>query len=332
LRRAAAGEGARIAAPLILDGDLLEKDFQMMLAATQLDIRPVASRIYEKIAILGCGMIGSSIARAVGRSDCARRLVAYDRCPVTRARLSSLRLADAVCATAREAVADADLVIIAIPVGGYRELLLEMADHLKPGAVVTDVGSVKLPVQALFEELLPAHVHHIPGHPIAGVEKSGPDAGSESLFRDAWMILTPHADHDSDALEDLCALWRRLGARVTTMTSADHDAILSVTSHLPHLLSFCMIETAQGCESRLGSHFLQFSAGGFRDFTRIAGSDPVMWRDIFLQNRTSVLDVLSDYSAALADLRKSIVDEDGERLLTQLTRIKAAHARACLSP
>jgi cyclohexadieny/prephenate dehydrogenase len=304
----------------------------MMLAATQLEIRPVASRIYEKIAILGCGMIGSSIARAVGRSDCARRLVAYDRCPGTRARLSTLRLADAICATAREAVADADLIVIAIPVGGYRELLLDIADHLKPGAVVTDVGSVKLPVAALFEELLPASIHHVPGHPIAGVEKSGPDAGSEGLFQNAWMILTPKADHDPDALDDLCALWLRLGARVTTMSCADHDAILAVTSHLPHLLSFCMIETAQNCEHRLGSRFLQFSAGGFRDFTRIAGSDPMMWRDIFLQNRASVLEALSEYCAALTELRRSIVDEDGERLLSQLTRIKAAHGRASLSP
>jgi len=308
------------------------KDFQTMVAATQLEFRPAASRIYEKIAILGCGMIGSSIARAIGRADCTRRLVVHDRCPATRARLSALRLADTICGTAREAVTEADLIIIAIPVGGYRELLLEIADHLQPGAVVTDVGSVKLPVQALFEDILPADVHNIPGHPIAGVEKSGPDAGSANLFENSWMILTPGPDRDPHGLDELCTLWRRLGARVTMMSCADHDAILAVTSHLPHLLAFCMIETAQNCENRLGSRFLQFSAGGFRDFTRIAGSNPVMWRDIFLQNRASVLEILTEYGRALSDLRASIASENSDRLLSQLTKIKAAHSRASLSP
>jgi cyclohexadieny/prephenate dehydrogenase len=274
--------------------------------------------VFNRVALIGMGLIGSSIARAARAQGAAGSIIATARSAATRRRIAELGLADQVVETNAAAAEGADLVIVSIPVGACGMVAAEIGPHLAPGAVVSDVGSVKGAVVKDMSPHIPAGVHFVPAHPVAGTENSGPDAGFAELFVNRWCILTPPPDVDPAAVQRLAAFWRLLGANVETMSAEHHDLVLGVTSHLPHLIAYTIVGTADEL-----SQVTQFSAGGFRDFTRIAASDPTMWRDVFLANKDAVLEMLGRFSEDLATLTRAIRRGDGETLFNQFTRTRA---------
>ncbi|MDR3465747.1 MAG: prephenate/arogenate dehydrogenase family protein [Xanthobacteraceae bacterium] len=278
---------------------------------------------FARVALIGLGLIGSSIARAVKQIGLADELVATDASAAVRDRAAEIRLADRIAATNADAVRDADLVIACVPVGACAEVAASIAPHLKAGAIVSDVGSVKGAVLRAMCPLLPPSVHFIPAHPVAGTENSGPDAGFAELFINRWCILTPPEGIDAAALEKLTGFWRALGANVEVMSAEHHDLVLAVTSHLPHLIAYTIVGTADELEDVTRSEVLKFSAGGFRDFTRIAASDPTMWRDVFLTNKDAVLEMLGAFQEDLSKLTRAIRRGDGEALFDHFTRTRA---------
>lgn len=279
--------------------------------------------IFNRLALIGVGLIGSSIARAARAQGAVRSIVATARSPQTRQRVAELGLADQVVETSAAAVEGADLVIACIPVGACGPVAEEIAPHLMPGAIVSDVGSVKGSVVKDMAPHLPPSVHFVPAHPVAGTEYSGPDAGFAELFVNRWCILTPPAGTDPAAVEKLAAFWRVLGANVETMTPEHHDLVLAITSHLPHLIAYTIVGTANELGQVTESEVLQFSAGGFRDFTRIAASDPTMWRDVFLANKDAVLEMLGRFNEDIATLTRAIRNGDGNALFDHFTRTRA---------
>ena len=277
---------------------------------------------FATVAIIGIGLIGSSIARAVRQEMPDVRLTGYDISAGVRERADVLALVDVLADTPGEAVAEADLVMFCVPVGAMKEAADSIAASLPNRAIVSDVGSAKLAVaQALRQALPDATI--IPAHPVAGTENSGPDAGFASLFKGRWCILTPHEGSSKDNIARVTAFWERLGARVDTMDPRHHDLVLAVTSHLPHLIAFTIVGTASDLEGVTQSEVIKYSAGGFRDFTRIAASDPTMWRDIFLNNRDAVLDMLQRFSEDLSMLQRAIRWGDGDTLFDLFTRTRA---------
>jgi cyclohexadieny/prephenate dehydrogenase len=278
---------------------------------------------FERVALIGIGLIGSSLARVLRRDRLAGEIVACARNPATRDKALELGLADRATEDAAEAVRDADLVVLATPLSAYAAIGARIAPALRPGAIVTDVGSVKQAVIRDLQPSLPASVHFIPGHPVAGTEHSGPESGFAELFRDRWCILTPLPDTDPAALATLTALWERAGMRVVTMDPEHHDKVLAMTSHLPHVIAYTIVGTATDLEDSLKSEVIKFSAGGFRDFTRIAGSDPVMWRDIFLNNREAVLEMLQRFSEDLTALQRAIRWGEADKLEELFSRTRA---------
>ncbi|MGH6735182.1 MAG: prephenate/arogenate dehydrogenase family protein [Methyloceanibacter sp.] len=282
--------------------------------------------LFDTLAIIGPGLIGSSIARAARAAraqNAVRSIVATARSPKTRARVVELGLADRVVDTNAQAVEGADLVIVCVPVGACGAVAKEIAPHLKAGAVVSDVGSVKASIVRDMGRHLPSTVNFVPAHPVAGTEHSGPDAGFAELFENRWCILTPPEGTDPEAVAKLAAFWRLLGANVEVMTPEHHDLVLAVTSHLPHLIAYTIVGTADELESVTRSEVLKFSAGGFRDFTRIAASDPVMWRDVFLNNKDAVLEMLGRFNEDVAALTKAIRRGDGAALEEHFIRTRA---------
>ena len=282
-----------------------------------------ASPQFKKLALIGFGLIGGSIARAAREQGLAGEIVATERSAQTRARVTELGIVDAVAETNAEAVKDADLVILCIPVGACGPVAQEIAAHLKPGAIVSDVGSVKGAVVKDMAPYLPADAHFVPAHPVAGTEHSGPDSGFAELFIDRWCILTPPEGTDPDAVEKLRAFWAALGARVEIMTPDHHDLVLAITSHLPHLIAYTIVGTADELGQVTSSEVMKFSAGGFRDFTRIAASDPTMWRDVFLANKDAVLEMLGTFNEDLSKLTRAIRRGDGEALFAHFARTRA---------
>ena len=282
-----------------------------------------AAPLFRKIALIGFGLIGGSIARAARAQGLAGEIVATARSAETRARVSELGIVDRVVDSNAQAATDADLVILCIPVGACGPVAQEIAGHLKPGAIVSDVGSVKGAVVREMAPLLPESVHFVPAHPVAGTEHSGPDAGFAELFINRWCILTPPQGADPKAVETLRAFWAALGARVEIMTPDHHDLVLAITSHLPHLIAYTIVGTADELEGVTQSEVLKFSAGGFRDFTRIAASDPIMWRDVFLSNKDAVLEMLGTFNEDLSKLTRAIRRGDGEALFEHFTRTRA---------
>ncbi|ATQ67985.1 MULTISPECIES: prephenate/arogenate dehydrogenase family protein [Methylosinus] len=278
--------------------------------------------IFDSVALIGLGLIGSSIARGIRAYGAARRIIAFDSSQEVRARVSALGIADDVV-EALAAAARADLVILCVPVGVCGEVARALGPHLSPGAVLSDVGSVKAAVIAQVAPHLPPGVQFIPAHPIAGTEYSGPDAGFATLFQNRWCILTPQPQVDAAAAAKLTAFWTRLGANVETMSAAHHDLVLAVTSHLPHLIAYNIVGTAADLEEVTQSEVIKFSASGFRDFTRIAASDPTMWRDIFLNNKEAVLEMLGRFDEDLTALRRMIRCGDGDGLFALFTRTRA---------
>jgi cyclohexadieny/prephenate dehydrogenase len=279
--------------------------------------------LFDTIAVIGLGLIGSSVARGVKSRGLARRLVGYDVSEEVRARSSELGFCDDVAATPEAAVAGADLIVVAVPVGATAKVVEAIAAHVKEGAIVTEVGSVKAAVIRQVLAVLPAHATFVPGHPIAGTEHSGPDAGFAELFDGRWCILTPCERSTDEAVAKVTALWRGLGSAVEIMTPEHHDIVLAITSHIPHLIAYNIVGTASDLEQVTSSEVIKFSAGGFRDFTRIASSDPVMWRDVFLNNKPAVLEVLGRFTEDLAALQRMIRWDDGEALLELFTRTRA---------
>jgi len=282
-----------------------------------------AEPLFKRLALIGFGLIGGSIARAARVQGLAGEIVVTARSPATRARVKELGIVDRVVDTNEEAVKDADLVILCIPVGVCGEVAASIGPHLKAGAIVSDVGSVKATVLREMAPHLPDSVHFIPAHPVAGTEHSGPDAGFAELFINRWCILTPPPGADPAAVEKLAAFWRALGANVETMSAEHHDLVLAVTSHLPHLIAYTIVGTADELEDVTRSEVLKFSAGGFRDFTRIAASDPTMWRDVFLANKDAVLEMLGAFQEDLSKLTRAIRRGDGEALFDHFTRTRA---------
>jgi cyclohexadieny/prephenate dehydrogenase len=279
--------------------------------------------LFKRLALIGFGLIGGSIARGARAQGLAGEIVTTARSPATRARVQELGIVDRVVDTNAEAVKDADLVILCIPVGACGPVAEEIAPHLKPGAIVSDVGSVKGLVLREMAQYLPKTVHFIPAHPVAGTEHSGPDSGFAELFINRWCILTPPPDADPAAVAKLTEFWRALGANVETMGADHHDLVLAVTSHLPHLIAYTIVGTADELEDVTQAEVLKFSAGGFRDFTRIAASDPTMWRDVFLANKDAVLEMLGAFQEDLSKLTRAIRRGDGEALFDHFTRTRA---------
>jgi cyclohexadieny/prephenate dehydrogenase len=277
---------------------------------------------FRHVAIIGLGLIGSSIARAVREQLPGVRLSAFDADPAVRERARALELADSVAEEAGAAVAEADLAILCVPVGAMAEAAASIRGRLRPDAVVSDVGSSKAAVAAALRAALPG-ARIVPAHPVAGTENSGPDAGFAALFRGRWCILTPEEDAEAEDVERLSALWTALGARVETMDARHHDLVLAVTSHLPHLIAFTIVHTASDLERVTQSEVIKYSAGGFRDFTRIAASNPTMWRDIFLSNKEAVLGMLQRFSEDLSHLQRAIRNDDGDTLFDLFTRTRA---------
>ena len=283
----------------------------------------LATPLVERLAVIGLGLIGSSIARAARRVNAAQTIVAGDADPKVRERVGALGLVDHVASTLAEAARAADLVILCVPVGANASVAEEIAPHLKSGVIVSDVGSVKSAVLAALAPRLPKAARLVPAHPVAGTEHSGPDAGFETLFRRRWCILTPAENADGAAVQLVKDFWQALGSNVEIMSAAHHDLVLAITSHVPHLIAYNIVGTAADLEEVTSSEVMKFSAGGFRDFTRIAASDPTMWRDVFLNNKDAVLEVLGRFNEDLAALQRMIRWGEGDGLFELFTRTRA---------
>ena len=289
------------------------------------------SPLFDRVALIGLGLIGGSLGRVIRREGLAREIVGAARTAPTRAKALEIGLVDRVEDDPADAVDGADLVMLCTPVGAYVELVKGFAPRLAPGAIVTDVGSVKEAVIRDLGPLLPDGVHLVPGHPVSGTEHSGPEAGFASLFENRWTIVTPPEGCDQAALDKVTELWRRAGSMVDVMDAHHHDLVLAITSHVPHLIAYNIVGTAADLETVTESEVIKYSAGGFRDFTRIAASDPVMWRDVFLHNRDAVLEMLGRFSEDLTALQRAIRSGDGEAL-QELFRHTRENRRAGQSP
>jgi cyclohexadieny/prephenate dehydrogenase len=284
---------------------------------------PLAAPLFGRIALVGLGLIGSSIARAARHLNLARTIVAIDRDEGVVARVRELGIADEATTDPAAGVTDADLVVLCVPVGACGVVAEAMRPGLKPGCIVSDVGSVKASVVAQVQPHLPAGVHFVPAHPVAGTEHSGPDAGFATLFHNRWCILTPPEGEDEAAVERVQAFWSAMGSNVEIMSAQHHDLVLAITSHVPHLIAYNIVGTAADLETVTQGEVIKFSAGGFRDFTRIAASDPTMWRDVFLHNREAVLEMLGRLNEDIALLARAIRWGEGDKLFDLFTRTRA---------
>ncbi len=279
--------------------------------------------LYDRVALIGLGLIASSMGHAMKAGGLAGEIVGHARTEATRTAALEIGFVDRVAETAAEAVKGADLVVLAVPVGVMAEVAAEIAPHLKPGATLTDVGSVKQAVIEAVSPHIPKGISFVPGHPLAGTEHSGPHSGFATLFVNRWCLLTPIAQSTPEAVERLAALWRAMGSNVDEMDPAHHDLVLAVVSHTPHLIAYTMVGVADHLRRVSNSEVIKYSASGFRDFTRIAASDPTMWRDVFLTNREATLDILGRFTEELFVLQRAIRMGDGEALHAYFTRTRA---------
>ena len=284
---------------------------------------PESGPLFERVALIGVGLIGSSLARAMGERGLAAHVAVSARSEATLQTVERLGIADSVHRAAGDAVAGAELVIVAAPMGAYQAIGEAISEHLASGCIVTDVGSTKQSAIRDLGPLLPEGVALVPGHPIAGTEHSGPESGFGTLFEDRWCVLTPPPGTPQAAVDRVRALWEACGSMVTTMEPGDHDKVLAMTSHLPHILAYTIVGTASDLESSTKADVIKFSAGGFRDFTRIAASDPIMWRDVFLNNREAVLEVLQRFNEDLTALQRAIRWGEGEVLESLFRRTRS---------
>jgi len=277
---------------------------------------------FKNVSLIGAGLIGGSLARVIKRERLADRVTAYSRRPETRQRIRELGFVDSVADDIVTAVADADLVVVSVPVSASGSIAKAIGPHLRSGAIVTDTGSVKQAVIAAMGPHLPEQVHFVPGHPIAGTENTGPDSGFDTLFQGRWCVLTPPDGTDPEAVSAITNMWERAGSKVDLMSATHHDMVLAITSHIPHLLAFNIVGTVSELEEQLKLEIIKYSAGGFRDFTRIAASDPEMWRDIFIENKEAVLEMLGRFSEDLAALQRAIRWEDTDGLESKFSQTR----------
>jgi cyclohexadieny/prephenate dehydrogenase len=281
-----------------------------------------AAPMFKRVALMGIGLIGSSLSHAMRRGGLAGSIVGHSKTPQTRAKALELGLVSAVYDNPADAARGADLVILCAPVGACGAIAKEIGAALAPGAILTDVGSVKASIVRDCGPYVPEGVHFIPGHPIAGTEQSGPEAGFATLFDGRWCVLTPVAGSDAAAVAKLENFWRACGSNVEVMDAAHHDMVLAITSHVPHVLAFNIVNTAAHLEEVTDSEVIKYSAGGFRDSTRLAASDPTMWRDVFLNNKGAVLEMLSRFSENLALMQRAIRFDDGDAIFKMITEAR----------
>ena len=280
------------------------------------------TKIYDRVALIGLGLIAGSMSHAIKRGGLANEVVGYARSSESRDIAREIGLCDRICDTAQDAVKDADLVVLCVPVGAMAAVAAEIGPSLKPGCTVSDVGSVKQAVIDAVAPHLPSGTHFIPAHPLAGTEHSGPRSGFAELFDNRWCIVVPSADTDKAALEQLRALWVAMGSNVEEMDAEHHDRVLAVTSHIPHLIAYTMVGVADDLGRVTDSEVIQYSAAGFRDFTRIASSDPTMWRDVFLANKDATLEILGRFTEELFALQRAIRQGDGDHLHEYFTHTR----------
>ena len=281
------------------------------------------SQVYDRVALIGLGLIASSIFWASKRNDVSSYFTGFSRSKETRDIAKKIGLCDKVFDTLEEAVKDADLVILCVPVGAMEQVMLEIAPFLKTGSTVSDVGSVKRTVIDAVEPHLPTDVKFVPAHPLAGTEHSGPESGFASLFDNRWCLLTDHGSADKEAQNKLTIFWKSLGANVEFMDADHHDLVLAVTSHAPHLIAYTMVGVADDLGKVTDSEVIKYSAAGFRDFTRIAASDPTMWRDVFLSNKEATLEILGRFTEELFDLQRAIRTGNGDKLLNYFSHTRS---------
>ena len=278
--------------------------------------------MFDKISIIGCGLIGSSILKNINDNQISKSVTVYDKSKSVIDVIRKERLCDNISKDVKSAVKDADLVILSVPLSSYKEILLEGKDHFKDNTIITDTGSVKKEINAIFENLNLKNIFWVASHPISGTEESGPQEWFKELFKDRWTIICENEKTKKDQLEKLKKFWEFLGSRVKTMNIEDHDNILALTSHLPHVIAYNIVRTAIGTDNKYRDSIIKYSAGGLRDFTRIASSDPIMWRDIFIDNSANILKTIDEFSNNLKDFRKAIAEKNGDKLIKIFTSTK----------
>jgi len=278
--------------------------------------------MFKKICIIGCGLIGSSLAKAIKKNKLATKIVSSNRSDLVNKKVLELKIVDDSSSDTKKMVEGSDLIIIATPLSSYENVILKIKDSLKNESILTDVGSVKENVISLIEKNVPQNVSWISSHPIAGTEESGPEAGFSELFENKWCILTPSKKTNDQDIKLLESFWKKMGSKVDIMDSKQHDYILSITSHIPHLIAYNIVNTTLKAQDKKESDIVKYSAGGLRDFTRIAASNPIMWRDIFIQNKKNTSNMINNFITNLEDLKKAIENEDGEKLEEIFTKTK----------
>lgn len=287
--------------------------------------------LFSRVCFIGIGMIGSSLARALREHNIAGQIVCADINPAFRKAALKLKIVSEAYASAAKAVKGADLVVLAAPIGANAAIMKQISKALEPGCILTDVGSVKQSVIADVAPLVPGGIHFIPGHPIAGGEKSGPEVGDAAIFKGRWSILTPLPGTNKAALKKIEQMWKRCGSKVEIMQPSRHDRTLAITSHLPHLIAYTIVDTAANLEGDIKADVIKFSAGGFRDSTRMAGSDPTMWRDIFINNPDAVLEIVQRFTEDLTALQKAIRKGDGKTLYDLFERTREIRRKVILA-
>ena len=278
--------------------------------------------MFKKVCIIGCGLIGSSLARAIKKHNLSEKIVSSNRSDIVNKKVLELKIVDDSSSDTQKMVNDSDLIIIATPLSSYENVILKIKNSLKNGMILTDVGSVKGSVIGLVEKAIPKDVSWIPSHPIAGTEESGPEAGFSELFKNRWCILTPSKKAKKKDINTLKSFWKKIGSKVDIMDAKQHDYILSITSHIPHLVAYNIVTTSINIQDEKQSAIVKYSAGGLRDFTRIAASNPIMWRDIFIQNKKNTSKEIEKFIANLEDLKNAIENEDGKKLEEIFTKTK----------
>ena len=278
--------------------------------------------MFKKICIIGCGLIGSSMARAIRKQNLSAKIVSSNRSDSVNKKVIELKIVDDSNSDTKKMAEGSDLIIIATPLSSYENVILKIKDSLKNGSILTDVGSVKENVINLIEKNVPKNVSWISSHPIAGTEESGPEAGFSELFENRWCILTPSKKAKDKDIKQLETFWKKMGSKVDIMDAKQHDYILSITSHIPHLIAYNIVNTTLNAQDKKESDVVKYSAGGLRDFTRIAASNPIMWRDVFIQNKKNTSNMIDNFIANLEDLKKAIENEDGKKLEEIFTKTK----------
>ena len=278
--------------------------------------------MFKKVCIIGCGLIGSSLARIIKKNNLSKKIVSSNRSKDINEKVIELKIVDESSSDTEKMVQNSDLIIIATPLSSYKEIILKIKDHLKSGSILTDVGSVKENVISLVEKHIPDNVSWIPSHPIAGTEDSGPESGFSELFKNRWCIVTPSKKAKEKDINLLKKFWEKVGSKVDIMDSKKHDHILSITSHMPHLIAYNLVRTSMDISDEKKTNIVKYSAGGLRDFTRIAASNPTMWRDIFMHNKENSSEMIDKFIENLKDFKKAIENEDGKKLEKIFTKTK----------